>query len=134
MKKILNQLIGGHNSVLQELFVIRNNQSQVSRFNDIEKSLTKLTDLVIPKSSSSSTPSTPICRSAHLQKRREEDSHCEYSFFLYDNLIHVVSFPLFYLTIISHRSNLVPCNLRTSETYVFMLTNVSKCPLKVVQV
>ena len=69
LKNVLNNIIGGHNSVLQELFVIRNNQAQESRFNDIDKSLTKLTALVNSQSSSSSKPptKTPSSRSVSTQ-------------------------------------------------------------------
>ena len=46
LKDVLNTFIGGHNSILQELFVIRNNQANETKFKNIEDSITKLTTMV----------------------------------------------------------------------------------------
>ena len=56
LKDVLNQIIGGHNAVRQELFILRNNQTtNESKLKKIDISLTKLPELIINGSSSSSS-------------------------------------------------------------------------------
>ena len=71
LKDILNKLIDGHNSVKQELFLIRNNQVNDTRLKDIENSIKRLSsrigtspspateDTQVPSVSSPSPPVNP---------------------------------------------------------------------------
>ena len=56
LKNVLNLIIGGHNAVKQELFLIRNDQANgESKLKDIDISVKNLTELVISGSSPSSS-------------------------------------------------------------------------------
>ena len=46
LKDVLNKFIGGHNSILQELFVIRNNQANETKFKNIEEAMKKMKTLI----------------------------------------------------------------------------------------
>ena len=59
LKDILNKIIGGHNAVAQELFVIRNNQANDEKFKNLENSFKKLADLVDSRTSTGSTEIPP---------------------------------------------------------------------------
>ena len=58
MKDVINNMIGGHNSVMQELSVIRNNQVNENRFKGIECSIQKLSTLLNERSSTSAGTSS----------------------------------------------------------------------------
>ena len=73
LKDVLNRLIGGHNSIMQELFLMRNNQTLDTRFKDIDVSLKKLTTLLTeksvdtyPKSTSVPPPASPFTELSNL--------------------------------------------------------------------
>ena len=64
LKDVLNKMIGGHNSVMQELFLMRNNQTLDTRFKDIDLSLKKLSILLTEKSADTSSRSTFVLPTA----------------------------------------------------------------------
>ena len=82
LKDVLNRLIGGHNSIMQELFLMRNNQTLDTRFKDIDVSLKKLTTLLTeksvdtyPKSTSVPPPASPF---TELSNQLSSPKHSSY--------------------------------------------------------
>ena len=59
LKDVLNKIIDDHNSVKQELFVIRNSQiEEVKKIDVVEKAIEKLVDIVTKKTSKEPSVST----------------------------------------------------------------------------